>query len=218
MKKEELFKTLSELSIAQEVWGKLHTHIEDFFKVPRCKKGIIEFIDSVFSPESYQLSGYDEFKLGLISGKTAKNSWDGTRYIFDLEETKALHKNLTSKQKQFYTEMRNYIRWVFDELSKAELTDWAERQVYLRRAVARFEGNAFSSDNPVNKEQWADVPPCERIDYLSDSIDEVLNAVFDDKKIDELGSPRFGWGCVDTPNQIKSAKSFVEYIDSYLVY
>lgn len=112
-----------------------------------------------------------------------------------------------------------YIMDTSRRLDETTLLDKVERQVYLRRAVARLL-TVFHSDLPVaiKTEQWCEVEPYEWIDYLTTDLSSLVGKVDNDEMIMKWSCHMYDYNHLDNDENLISLKSFVEYLDTFTEY
>ena len=222
--KEEIVALIEELRIKQATAKKFIDHYTVFLKEPRCKKGIVEFLDELFSGSrdtSNNVSwsfDYNETMLRLTVGKSDANSRI-VRSALDksgiktsgFEEIKNLRMEITGK-------LADYMLQIQEKLDASPLQDARERQLYLRRAVARLV-NARCSHLLValTVDQWAEVEPFEYIDYLTTDIKELTDRLRHDENY-RWWSVNYDEQSLDSSTHLSSVITFLDYLDTFLVY
>lgn len=162
MQKEEIYAVLERLFIDQTKYNRFFEYLKTFTHEPRCKKGCLAFIEEVFNLP--QIEGRDELALRLVFGKAMFNAYETRYFIENHPITIGYGEALKLARLQLLEMIADYIKDISRQLHESTLLDKSERQVYLRRAVARLL-TIFHRDLPVTikMEQWSEV---EYIFYL----------------------------------------------------
>lgn len=215
MQKEEIFALIDRLYIDQTKYNRFFEYLRDFTLEPRCKKGCLAFVDEVFNTEN--VSGKNQLAIGLLSSKTSSNSYDTRRFIENHPITIGYNNALKKARILILEDIGKYVFKVSHELSESNLTDKIERQVYLRRAVARlitvFHKTLVAE---LTTEQWPEVEPCEWIHYLTDSLEELVGKIDTDKEIMAWSDVYYDYKKLDIDKNLLSLKSYLNYLDTFL--
>lgn len=227
MVKEEVVKVINELRILTTNYKKFREHVATFSSEPRCKKGILEFADSLLSYDGGDDQSYpavygkvrSELGLRLTVGKSDLNTQLFRKALIELGLESGAVNKLIETRIELVGKVCEYIKHIQCELDKSELTDARERQVYLRRALARLR-TLFSSylTVPISKDSWAEVRPAEHIPYLTDSLDEIISRYF--TYIDKASpwSVEFDHNGLEDIFTIDSVETFLDYLDTFIKY
>lgn len=224
MVKQEILKLIAEIRIAQQGQDTFREYYTDFCSVPRCKKGIVEFLKELNQREDENKVWVfhdieQNLKLGLVSGKTFRNS-DLLRYQLDTC-TYNNYKNLVlkKKRKELLMKVGEYLMFINEQLETSPLLDAKERQVYLRRAVARLTtvlGTHLITS--VQVDQWHEVEPNEHTNYLVEDLGALTSRFNYEGEQTEYGSIYYDWYGLNKPLTIDSIVTFLDYVDGFLVY
>ena len=227
MVKEEVVKVINELRILTTNYKKFREYVETFTSEPRCKKGVLEFVDSLFSYNDGNGQEYPavygkvrkELGLKLTVAKSDMNVRLFRDALRDLYLDSSAVNKLVETRIELVTKICEYVKHIQSELDKSELTDARERQVYLRRALARLKA-VFSTYlvSPITKDNWTEVRPYELIPYLTDSLDEIINKYF--TYVDKVTPWTVDWDHNELSNDftIDSVESFLDYLDTFIKY
>lgn len=225
MVKQEVLKVIADLRIAQNNQDKFVEHYKDFCSVPRCKKGIVEFLKELrgdeLSDAPWIFHDVEQvLKLKMVSQKSNINSdllWDLlNRSTYNDYKAKELRK----QRESLLRAVGEYLMFIHSELDKSTLVDNKERQVYLRRAIARL-ATVLASQLivPIALDQWHEVEPNEYIDYLLNDLNTLVgHFTYGENPDTKYGSIWYDWYGLNKPNTIDSIESFLDYVDGFLVY
>lgn len=223
MVKQELIKTLEKIRIAQTVQNKFLEYYTDFTSEPRCKKGCLEFLDSLqdydsnAKPYLFQRERRD-IAIGFTATKSEHNSSRIRRMMSQCSLRSDNAVFLVQTRARLLVQVGEYITWIHEELEKSPLRDAKERQVYLRRAIGRL-ASVLQTELvvPITKDQWCKVEVRTHFDYLNRSLPELVNT-FSYPEGDMYGGVWYDWWNLDRPNTLDSVASYLDYLDSFLVY
>lgn len=216
MVKEELYAKLDQLLIDQMKYNTFCEYTRTFTDDIRCKKGCLEFTKEVFNLP--QLDGLDELGMRLVSSKSSENSIQTLHFIMNHQITLGYNEALVAARVDIMKDMAEYIKEMSVRLAATELEDKYERQVYLRRAVARLI-KVFQASNkvPVYLDQWSEVEPAEYINYLGDTLDE-LTGYFNNTREADWSDAWGSYNQLHERNTILSVRGFLDYLDTFLKY
>lgn len=115
------------------------------------------------------------------------------------------------------TKIAEYVKETSVKLSETTLSDKIERQVYLRRSVARLMNIFYSSQKTmVTEDQWSEVEPCEWIDYLNTDLEALTADMCSEERM-------MRWSTVTSDDFrlhedyiIRSLRTYLNYLDSFL--
>ena len=227
MVKEEVVKVINELRILTANYKKFREYVDTFACEPRCKKGVLDFVDTLLSYDNGDGKNYPavfgkvrkELGLKLTVGKSDRNVQLFRDTLRDLYLDASAVNKLVETRIELVTKICEYVKHIQSELDKSELTDARERQVYLRRALARLKA-AFSTYlvSPITKDNWAEVRPADCIPYLTDSLDEIINKYFTyDSKVTPW---TVDWDHNELNNDftVDSIETFLDYLDTFIKY
>lgn len=227
MVKEEVVKVINELRILTANYKKFREYVETFTSEPRCKKGVLEFVDSLFSYNDGAGQEYPavygkvrkELGLKLTVAKTDMNVRLFKDALRDLYLDSSAVSKLVDTRIELVAKLCEYVKYIQSELDKSELTDARERQVYLRRALARLKG-VFSTflAAPISKDSWSEVRPAEHVPYLTDSMDEIITKYF--TYPDKISPWSVDWDHNELSDEftIDSVETFLDYLDTFIKY
>jgi hypothetical protein len=161
---------------------------------------------------------YPALMIKLTSDKSKRNS-DETRWALrDANVETESFKELTEQRKEFMNHVIDYALNIRVELEKSELTDARERQVYLRRAIARLITLCCSRPlTAITADQWPEVQPYEYCDYLSLTMDELTVRLRPNAE-DRWVSVTYENNGLDRKENVLSIMSFLDYLDTFLLY
>lgn len=215
MQKEEIVALLDQLYLDQEKYNKFIDYVNDFTSRPRCKKGVIGFIEEIFNlPE---IAGKNELAIKLLSEKTTKNSLEAATFIFNHRITKGYNKALIDARMLIMSNIADYVIDMSTRIQETELEDRPERQVYLRRAVARLiTATSYTIQTPILAEQWAGVEPYQWTNYLTTTLEELVGGIRDHKRIVEWSDTVYGGMDLDNLNVVRSLGTFLDYLDTFV--
>lgn len=217
MQKEELFALLEQLYLDQEKYNKFKDYIIDFTSQPRCKKGCIEFLDEIFNLP--QLAGKKELAIQLLSSKSYQNSMKLTDFIYQHEITMGYSEALKDARFLVLTKLAEYIIELSGRLNKTDLVDKVERQVYLRRAVARLKTIfTYRTQTTILPDQWHEVEPAQWTDYLINDLATLTGMISDEKSVKQWSDVYGDTYGLDNTLVIRSLVNYVTYLDSFLEY
>lgn len=216
MQKEEIFAVLDRLYLDQTKYNKFFEYLSTFTREPRCKKGCLAFIEEVFNLP--QVEGRDQLAIRLLASKTMSNAYS-TRYFVEQHPiTVGYGSALKQGRLALLNLVTEYILDTSRRLSETTLLDKIERQVYLRRAVARFITVFHYSGDlrvEIKTEQWSEVEPSDWIDYLNNDLPTLVGNINDDKKILEWSDHMYDYSHLDNDHNLGSVRSFIEYLDTF---
>ncbi|AEV89540.1 hypothetical protein OBP_103 [Pseudomonas phage OBP] len=216
MQKEDLYALIDQLTIDQERYNKFKDYTLTFVRDKRCRKGALAFVEEVFNLP--QISGRDELALRLFSEKSLQNSRMVEDFIFTHPITIGYSEALKTARLDLMKKVGEYIIDISRRLTESEIADKDERQVYLRRAVARlYKVSWRRTQVTIQADQWHEVEP-EDIPYLTETLDELTNRISDTRRFliwsDQYGDS-FG---LDDEKTLKSLRTYLDYLDTYLEY
>ena len=227
MVKEEVVKVINELRILTANYKKFREYVDTFACEPRCKKGVLDFVDTLLSYDNGDGKNYPavfgkvrtELGLKLTVGKSDLNVRLFKDALRDLYLDASAVNKLVETRIELVTKVCEYVKHIQSELDKSELTDARERQVYLRRALARLKAvfNTYIV-SPITKDNWAEVKPADYIPYLTDSLDEIINKYFTyDSKVTPW---TVDWDHNELNNDftVDSIETFLDYLDTFIKY
>lgn len=227
MVKEEVVKVINELRILTTNYKKFREYVDTFACEPRCKKGVLDFVDTLLSYDNGDGKNYPavfgkvrkELGLKLTVGKSDRNVQLFKDALRDLYLDASAVNKLVETRIELVTKICEYVKHIQSELDKSELTDARERQVYLRRALARLKA-VFNTSivTPITKDNWAEVRPADCIPYLTDSLDEIINKYFTyDSKVTPW---TVDWDRNELNNDftVDSIETFLDYLDTFIKY
>ena len=227
MVKEEVVKVINELRILTANYKKFREYVDTFACEPRCKKGVLDFVDTLLSYDNGDGKEYPavfgkvrkELGLKLTVSKSDRNVQMFKDSLRDLYLDASAVNKLIDTRIELVTKVCEYVKHIQSELDKSELTDARERQVYLRRALARLKG-VFGTYlvSPTTKDNWSEVRPADYIPYLTDSLDEIINKYFTyDSKVTPW---TVDWDHNELNNDftIDSIETFLDYLDTFIKY
>ena len=227
MVKEEVVKVINELRILTANYKKFREYVDTFACEPRCKKGVLDFVDTLLSYDNGDGKNYPavfgkvrkELGLKLTVGKSDRNVQLFRDALRDLYLDASAVNKLVETRIELVTKVCEYVKHIQSELDKSELTDARERQVYLRRALARLKAvfNTYLVA-PITKDNWAEVRPADYIPYLTDSLDEIINKYFTyDSKVTPW---TVDWDHNELNNDftVDSIETFLDYLDTFIKY
>ena len=227
MVKEEVVKVINELRILTANYKKFREYVDTFACEPRCKKGVLDFVDTLLSYDNGDGKNYPavfgkvrkELGLKLTVGKSDRNVQLFKEALRDLYLDSSAVNKLVETRIELVTKVCEYVKYIQSELDKSELTDARERQVYLRRALARLKA-VFSTYlvSPITKDNWSEVKPDAYVQYLTDSLDEIINKYFTyDSKVTPW---TVDWDHNELNNDftVDSIEAFLDYLDTFIKY
>lgn len=223
MVKEEVKKIISELRILINNQNKFREHYIEFTNQPRCKKGCIEFIKSLTdntensaTPRIFHHELMD-MSITLLGAKSEFNS-NRLRMLLGKSAVETHNaKELFKARRTLLESIAEHIKWIHEQLDKSSLKDAKERQTYLRRAVGRLI--TVCKAQPIvsiQKDQWCEVEVNEYIDYLNNTLDELLQKLSYDNDI--RPSIWYDWWNLDNDITLTSIESYLDYLDTFLNY
>ena len=228
MVKEEVVKVINELRILTANYKKFREYVDTFVSEPRCKKGVLDFVDTLFSYDNGDGKTYPaifgkvrtELGLKLTVGKSDLNVRLFDSALHDLYLDSSAVNKLIETRIELVTKICEYVRHIQSELDKSELTDARERQVYLRRALGRLK-TVFGACliTPVTKDNWPEITPDKYVLYLTDSLEEIISKNFTFDK-DRITPWSVDWGQHNLGEDftIDSVESFLDYLDTFIKY
>lgn len=215
MQKQELYALIDRLYLDQEKYNKFIDYTFSFTRQPRCKKGGIAFVEEVFNlPE---IAGKDELAIRLLSEKTTRNSRAIEDFIMSHPVTAGYSQALIDARKLVMSKVAEYVLDTAKRIHDTNLEDKSERQVYLRRAVARL-CKLFVSSLPTSVEasQWHEVEPYEWTEYLSSTLEELVFKIEDPKTIQEWSNTYQGANNLSNLNLLRSLNTYLDYLDTFV--
>lgn len=217
MLKDELISKIDTLAVDQEKYNKFKEYVLEFSEHPRCKKGVLEFVRDLYN--SQNVEGLGELAIGLFTDKSTRNSEAMRYWIFEHPITMGYLQALKDQREVVMCGIAKYIMDTSERIQNSELDDKAERQVYLRRAVARLRGVLGSKiHTDIDTVDWSEVEAVEYIDYLCSSLSELVNPICDKKVIQEWADT---WGdcqSLHQLNMLRSLRSYLNYLDTFYQY
>lgn len=214
MLKEDIITQLETLAADQEKFDRFKDYISEFSSQPRCKKGVLEFVRDLFN--SKNVEGLNEMAIELLTDKCTRNTELMNTFIYDHQVTKGYNQALIDQREVVMCGIAKYIMETAERINASELDCKAERQVYLRRAVARFRGVAgYKVIVKFDTLDWAEVEAPEWINYLCESLEELVTPICDKKVIREWADI---WGdaqSLSQVNMILSLRSYLNYLDTF---
>jgi hypothetical protein len=215
MQKEEIFAVLDRLVIDQKQYNKFLEHTDTFTKEPRCKKGCLAFIEEVFNlPE---VAGRDQLAICLVSSKTQGNARDTRHFIMEHPITIGYGQALQQARLSLLRLIAEYILETSRRLDETTLSDKHERQVFLRRAVARLITLFQSGDMRVviKADQWSEVKPFEWIDYLTSDLQTLVGKIDNDEAILKWSSHLYDVNNLNCDYNLESLRGYIDYLDTF---
>lgn len=217
MIKEELFAKIDQLTIDQSKYCAFREYLRSFVGEPRCKKGCIEFAKEIYNLP--QIAGLDQFAMSLVVGKTRQNSYATEAFVMNHQITTGYNDSLITARVEILQDISDYIVEFSGKVEDTKFEDVYERQVYLRRAVARLitvlTGNRV---DVIKVEDWSEVQPYDHINYLGESLEELTSYFNDKKRIVDWSDNWGSWLSLERENTLLSLRNFIDYLDSYLKY
>lgn len=217
MQKEEIFALLDRLYLDQTQYNKFFEYLSTFTREPRCKKGCLAFVEEIFNLP--QIEGRDQLAIRLVFSKTLTNAYDTRHFVEDHPITVGYGEALKQGRLVVLRHIADYVLETARRLDESTLLDKVERQVYLRRAVARLL-TVFHAKLPValKTEQWSEVEPHEWIDYLNSDLGTLVKRIDNDEVIIKWSSHLYDYNHLDNDENLASLKSFLEYLDTFTEY
>ncbi|QDH47128.1 hypothetical protein PQC07_gp193 [Aeromonas phage D3] len=220
--KEEIRKTAEEIIAGQQQLNRYNEYYETFLSEARCKKGIMDFLSTLFDKETTdEFVQYpygrarEEMVLKLTTGKSAANSMLCRRLIMDVGVESRGFQALEEARKTLLNQVADYIVQTFEKLNKSELTDVHERHVYLRRAIAKLVRLFYTAPlAAITMDQWSEVEPSEHTKYLTTTIEEMVDRIRP-TRTDGWCSVWFAENGLDNTNVIRSIISYLDYLDTF---
>lgn len=214
MQKQEIIALIERLCGDQEKYNKFVEYSNDFTARPRCKKGIITFVEDIFNAP--ELEGKKELAIRLLSGKSMTNSIKADQFIMNHPITIGYNTALVDARIVITRAIAGYIVEVAERLQNSNLEDKVERLVYLRRAIARFL--TLSRSRPiaaVKQDQWHEVQPFDYINYLTATFEEMLALVNDEEGMKRYSDTYYSPMNMDQENVLRSMISYLDYLDTF---
>lgn len=214
MQKQEIIALIERLYSDQEKYNKFITYAQDFFEHRRCKKGILSFVEELFNlPE---IAGKDQLAIELLTDKTRVNSDKGRFFVMNHPITVGYNTALIEARIVVLKAVADYIVQTAERIQESGLDDKIERQVYLRRAIARLITLTQSAPNtPVKLDQWHEVEPRPWIDYLTSTFDEMLGFIDKPEQMRKWSDTGWSENNMDNLDVIRSLISYLDYMDSF---
>lgn len=215
MIKEEIFARLDQLMIDQLKYNKFMDYTRTFTNDIRCKKGCLEFAKDVFNLP--QLAGLDELAMRLVSSKSSSNSTKTLYFITNHPIALGYNEALVAARVELMGMIAQYVLEMADRIAASEWEDKHERQVYLRRAVARLQ-TLFCGDNkiPVAASDWHLVEPASYVNYLGETLAELVDRFSNGDKIKKYADSWGDYNQLNCETTLQSLRNFLDYLDSYL--
>lgn len=217
MLKEELFNQIETLAGDQEKYDKFKEYVLEFSSFPRCKKGVLEFVRDLYN--SQNVEGLSELAIELLTDKSSRNSERMNYWIFEHQITLGYLQALKDQREVVMCGVAKYILETSERIQNSDLDDKAERQVYLRRAVARLRGMMGSKIHiDLNTIDWSEIEAPDYIDYLCSSLNELVEPICDKKVIQEWAD---AWGdtqSLSQVNMLRSLRTYLNYLDTFYQY
>jgi hypothetical protein len=215
MQKEDIFALLDQLYIDQSKFNKFMDYLSTFTKEPRCKKGCLEFIVEIYNLPN--IVGKDELAIQLLSEKNSTNAFKTRRFIEEHQITTGYNEALKNARYLIMGKIGEYIIQINSELEKSDLQDKYERQVYLRRAVARLKTIFYSNQKTtVLEEQWPEVAPWEYTDYLTNDLQTLVGEIACEEDMLKWSSVYGDFYHLDCDHTIASLRTYLNYLDTFL--
>lgn len=214
MEKQEIIALIERLCGDQEKYNKFVQYTEDFTSRRRCKKGILAFIEEIFNAP--ELAGTKELAIQLFGEKTMTNSHAAHKFIMNHPITIGYNTALIDARIVITRAIASHITAVAERLQNSTLDDKVERQVYLRRAIARFL--TLSRSRPlsvVQQDQWHEVEPFPYINYLAATFEEMLNLVNNEEDMRAYSDVYYSTMNMDQENVLRSMISYLDYLDTF---
>lgn len=215
MQKEQLFGLIDQLILDQNKYDKFYEYVQTFTSEPRCKKGCIAFVEEIYNLPN--IDGKDYLAISLLSEKTQINADMTKRFILDHKITLGYGDALKKARWMVVSEIAQYIKDTSQRLAECELLDKVERQVYLRRSVARLLTifNAHQKTT-ITEEQWSEVEPSEWVDYLSSSLDELTDKIANYDAVIKWGDGSYSQYQLQDEVILSSLRTYLNYLDTFL--
>lgn len=228
IKREEIVAHAEKMLGAQATLDKYVEHYSTFLNEPRCKKGIKEFLKELFNLaddnvdnhhmlERWSLN-YNALMVQLATGKCLENAWRTRSALQEAGIETRGFEELSTLRIDFSNLVADYILHIYEELGKSELSDARERQVYLRRAIARLVVVTYNNPIvPITAEQWPEVEPYKYCDYLSATMEEMVKGI---RLTENNDFKHVAWGPNNFEHReaVKSILNFIDYLDTFLAY
>lgn len=215
MQKQEIIALIERLYNDQEKYNKFVSYTRDFTSHPRCKKGVISFVEEIFNlPE---IAGKDQLAITLLTDKTRGNSCKCEDFIMCHPITVGYNSALVTGRIAVMNAVAGYIQHTAEEIQKSGLDDKIERQVYLRRAIARLITTTQRClETEIKVDQWHEVEPSKWIDYLTATFEEMLAMINDPEGLRKWSSTGWAEKNLDELNNLRSLISYLDYLDSFV--
>lgn len=215
MQKEAIFALLEQLYLDQEKYNKFREYVSDFISRPRCKKGCMDFLEEVFNLP--QIEGKEELAMKLLTSKTSNNSCMLSEFIYRHPITIGYSEALKNARYLILVKLAEYIIELSSRIADSQLSDKIERQVYLRRAVARLRTVfSYPIQSAIDTDQWPNVDPVDWIDYLTTDLKELTNTISNKRTVIEWSDVYGDCYQLDNTMVIRSVISYINYLDSFL--
>lgn len=215
MQKEEIFAIIDQLLIDQDRYNKFLDYWITFTGKSRTKKECLAFIEEIFNLPN--VNGKEQLAIRLSSTETHKNSELLSEFISRHPITEGYVSALVKARVDMLGKIGDYIRYISEELTKTQLVDKEERQVYLRRAVARlYRYLGSSGDIVITEDQWSEYEPYEWTDYLTVDLDSLLNDTFKQEDMIKWSNAYSDVNELNNENKLRSLRTYVTYLDTYL--
>lgn len=217
MLKEEIISKIELLAEDQEKYEKFKDYILEFSNTPRCKKGVLEFVRDLYN--SQNVEGLSEMAIELFTDKSMRNSERMRYWIFEHPISLGYNQALKDQREVVMCAIAKYIMDTSERIQNSDLDDKAERQVYLRRAVARLR-TVMGTKTHIEFDtlDWAEVEPADYYDYLCSSLSELIDPICDKRVIQEWAD---SWGdcqSLSQVNMLRSLRSYLNYLDTFYQY
>lgn len=214
MQKEEIFAVLDRLYIDQTKYNKFLEYLVTFTKEPRCKKGCLAFIEEVFNLP--QIEGRDQLAIRLVASKTMSNAHETRFFIENHPITIGYGQALQQGRLSALRLVADYILDISRRINETTLLDKSERQVFLRRAVARLLTVFYNKMLvAIKTEQWSEVEPYDWFDYLNTDLKTLVGKIDNDDVILQWSSHLYDINNLNNDENLTSLKSYVEYLDTF---
>lgn len=217
MLKEELISKIETLAEDQEKYEKFKDYILEFSNSPRCKKGVLEFVRDLYNSE--HIEGLGEMAIELFTDKSMRNSERMRFWIFEHPISLGYNQALKDQREVVMCGIAKYIMDTAERIQNSDLDDKAERQVYLRRAVARLRTVLGTKAHiEFDTIDWSEIEPASYYDYLCSSLNELVDPICDKRVIQEWAD---SWGdcqSLSQVNMLRSLRSYLNYLDTFYQY
>lgn len=215
MLKEDIIGQVEVLAADQEKYNKFKEYVLDFSRVPRCKKGVLEFLDDLYN--SKNVAGLQEMAIELLTDKTMINANLMTVFIMNHQITKGNLQALKDQRELIMCGIAKYIMEVYERIQESGAEDKVERHLGLRVAVARLRGllGGTHINLKLDTVDWSLIEPAEWLKVEEVTLEELVNPICDKKIIQEWAD---AWGDAQGLDQVKmllSLRSYLNYLDTF---